>query len=175
MMPMMKKEMNKRGQFFVIFAVLLGVIILIGATQINKINSKNSFDSFNLKCENYKNEIFEISKYAAINNKDQEFSFLDQFSKNFFNYANQSYKTEMFYLYGNESSFIISNLFEEDLNAKNEDQVISVITSGSSGIFSGSAINITLNKINKEYSFNKDNNFYFLIKVEKDGDVYVCE
>ncbi len=150
---------NKRGQFFVIFAVLLGVIILVGATQINKISSKSDFNGFRLRCENYKNEIFEISKYAVIHDKSQEFTLLDQFSKNFFSYTNQSYKTEMFYLYGNSTSFIFTNASDG-----NQESYLDTTD-----------ITIPYGKISRTYNFNKDNRFYFLIKIEKGGDIYVCE
>lgn len=151
---------SKRGQFFLIFAVIIGVLLLFAATQINRATGKNNLDTFQISCDNYKTEIFKISQYAIANDKkSEEFSLLSDFSKAFFSHMNDSYDSQMFILYGNSNKFTFSNF-----------------SSGSvQDYLSKENIDITLNGITKTYNFNKDDVFYFYLKSEKGGEVYVCE
>jgi hypothetical protein len=168
---------NKRAQFFIIFAVVIGVLMLVAASQLNQANEKQGIEVFKIKCQNYKNEIFKISEYALANNqKDNEFSFLRDFSNSFFSYMNQSHDFEMFYLYGNASNVIVANYMNQDINANNEDGRYISINSGDTSSISGSNVEINdSNGLIKSYAFSKDTSFYFYMQASKDKEVYVCE
>lgn len=171
----MQEKTNKKAQFFVFFAVIIGALILGAASQINKFEHKTNSDDFKIRCLNYKNEIFEISKYAVLHDKDQEINYLNDFSNSFFNYLDEVYDAEMFYLYGNSSKISIFNNFNKPILARNSSTPISVNNLGEIASISGELIEIQTDKMTRTYRFNNDNAFYFLIKIEKEGDVYVCE
>jgi len=154
--------MNQKGQFFLIFAVIIGIAILVAATQFN-LTSKDDTNKglFDLRCQNYKNEIFKISQYAIENiKKEQEFNLMTQFSQSFYEYMNRSYDSfDMVFLYGNSSEAkIIKDIGGIEGNQELYDEGI-----------------IDINGVQKTYSFNSDYSFYVYMKAKKGGEVYVCE
>lgn len=166
--------LNKRGQFFIIFAVVIGLLLLGAASQINLANSNSqSRNFFYSNCENYKSEIFKISQYAINTaNKSGEFGLILDFTKQFISYMNQTYGFELFFLYGNSSNINIANFLNNNLGANghliNPKEVYSS---------SGNPMTITMDtgSFIKEYDFTKDQNFYVYIRAKKDKEVYVCE
>ncbi len=148
---------NKKAQFFVIFAVILGILILAASSIINFAKSAKNIDSFNAKCENYKNEIFEISKYAA-NNQEEEFSLIRDFSVSFIDYMNDSYNISMYFLHGN-------NLTSTQVN----------IPLGTIDTYHKPSVTINYNKFTREYILSRGNSFHFLMIARKNNEVYVCE
>ena len=147
---------GKKAQFFVIFAVILGILILAAASVLNFAKSEKSVDSFNAKCENYKNEIFEISKYAANGHKDQEFSLIRDFSRDFIGYMNKSYNISMFFLYGNNTNSTQVNI-PENLITNNP------------------VMPIPYDKFIRTYSLKEDDSFHFLMTARKNSETYICE
>jgi len=107
---MERKLSDKRGQFFIIFAVLLGILILATASVVNLVKSSDNIKSFQAKCDNYKNEVFEISKYAVNNDKNKEFDLINDFSTGFIDYMNDTYNISMCFLYGKITDSHIVNI-----------------------------------------------------------------
>jgi hypothetical protein len=148
---------SKKAQFFVIFAVILGILILAAASVLNFAKSEKNIDNFQVKCENYKNEVFEISKYAANGSKDKEFSLIKDFSTDFIDYMNNRYNISMYFLYGNSI------------------KSIQVIIPGDEIPKSGQSVDINYDKFKRNYLLNTDNSFHFLMIAKKNNEVYVCE
>jgi len=165
---MLKK--GKKAQFFLVFAIIIGVLMLsiISLTNRADVTNKNAKEFFDVKCENYRNEIFKISEYAiATGNKSGEYGLIYDFTTNFFKEMNKTYNFEMIFLYGNETNVTVANYFNEG------------ITIGENTILPGTATSGFLNQVTintlKTYSFNKDTDFYFYMKASKGKEVYVCE
>ena len=152
---MMKR--GKKAQFFVIFAVILGILILAAASVLNFAKSNKNINSFNSKCENYKNEIFEISKYAANGHEDQELSLIGNFSKDFIGYMDKSYNISMYFLYGNATKNTLVKIPGIESNPN-----ISPVT-------------ITYDKFTRTYYLTGDNSFHFLMIARKNSETYVCD
>ena len=158
---------NRRGQFFLIFAVIIGIAILVAATQFNKTSKDDTNKKiFDIRCQNYKNEVFKISEHVLENGADKtnEFTFIKQFSDAFYDYMNKSYDSfDMFIAYGNETKPGIVKYLD---GIKGEFEEI--FLSENSYTFTGA-------DMTKTYNFNKDDSFYIYMKAKKGGEVYICE
>ncbi len=161
----MKQE--KRGQFFIIFAVILGIIILGLATVFNTAIRTGregiTEKKFNTMCQNYKEETYRVSQYAInTTNKSNESGLIKDFTIKYLNYAK---KTDpafgLVYIYGNVSKVIIFN---------------STTTQAETILNPPNPYPVQISeKINKEYELSNDERFWFVAITEKDGEEYVCE
>ncbi|MCX6741936.1 MAG: hypothetical protein NTX24_02040 [Candidatus Pacearchaeota archaeon] len=161
--------MNKRAQFFLVFAVIIGVLMLsiISLTNRADVTNKNAKEFFDIKCENYRNEIFKISEYTiATGNKSGEYGLIYDFTTNFFKEMNKTYNFEMIFLYGDKANVTVANYFNEGIDV-NE----GYIQSGESK--SGFLNSVTIDVL-KTYVFG-DTGFYFYMKASKGKEVYTCE
>jgi len=183
---------KKRGQFLIIGAVILGILILSLAATQNAVIKKDSISlkKFNGLCENYKNEIFEISRYT-INAKSNEFYLINDFTINFSRYAGGVDKNFAFmYVYGNSDYAVVFNNFNKSagIYATNDggENYLGVLNGNCLTNFNSCtmAINNNINKIrilnetekiNKTYDIKDDEKFYFFAETIKDGEKYVCE
>ncbi|MEM2954731.1 MAG: hypothetical protein QW625_02170 [Candidatus Nanoarchaeia archaeon] len=183
----MRERKKKRGQFFIIGAVILGIIIL-SMTGIWNLALKGKGDvsqkKFQALCENYKREIFEISKYAvASGNKSNESDFNLDFTIKFLEYAKGSEPNfKLLYVYGNNGSATI-------FNATNYTLTVSISAASSSiswtsendysyATITGTGIqwiNVSDTNINKQYAISENERFYFMALEEKNGEKYICE
>jgi hypothetical protein len=179
----MKKEaqkmLNKRAQFFVIFAVIIGVLMLAAVSRVNRVNkNEDSAMFFYLACENYKNEIFKISEYAInTSNKSGEFELIFNFTETFIYNLNKSYALEMFYLYGNLSNVTIVNRMNNLITIRKIGGNTEIPSgTGTTGLTPDQGIiNINYGTFLKSYNFDDYDKFYFYMKAKKEKDVYVCE
>lgn len=187
--------MKKQAQFFIIGSVILGIIILSVATIWNYslIGKEDAtYKKFKALCENYKYEIFEISKYAVYSeNKNNESGLILDFTIKFLNYSKSEPNFKLLYVYGNSTNITIFNATNSSLLVEFLDGGInkhtfngpwSDVNSYSITNLTGSNSNITQikitienTKINKQYEIAKDERFYFMALEEKDGETYVCE
>lgn len=175
---------NKRAQFFIIGAVILGIIILSVAVVWNatlKDKSNVARKKFQALCDNYKHEVFEVSKYAIeTNNKSGEEGLIKDFTIKFLQDTRTSEPNFLLlYVYGNTSDLYVFNATNSSLTVDHSVSWSSV-NGFSYGIVGGSNINelnITIynKKINKSYDIVNDERFYFIALEDKDGEQYVCE
>jgi hypothetical protein len=162
--------MNKKAQFFLVFAVIIGILMLSIISLTNKADAtnKNAKEFFDVKCENYRNEIFKISEYAiATGNKSGEYGLIYDFTSKFVKEMNKTYNFEMIFLYGNQTNVTVVNYFNENIEVNGR-----YIQTGESK--SGFLNSVEINAL-KTYSFNKDTGFYFYMKAHKSEEVYTCE
>jgi len=175
--------MNQKAQFFIIGVVILGILILGAATIWNVFLPKNEIarQKFETLCENYKHEVFEISKYAVkIGNKTGEEAMIKNFTIQF---LNATEPLLLLYVYGNKTRLFIFNATNSSLIVKdqaNNDVVVNWITINgfSYGEVSNiDVLNITIQnkKINKIYTIQEEEIFYFVMIEEKNNERYICE
>jgi len=173
---MKKRGKNKRGQFFIIFAVILGIIILSTANVFNIIirtGKENTQKNFDLLCENYKYEIFKISEYSITNTDKEksEYTLIKEFTEQFV--QNSDY-FKLIYVYGNQTNISVYNLLGEDIIITFTATSIT-IPKGEFQNFGGVFSEVTIEKFNKHYDISKDKRFWFVALIEKDGEEYICE
>jgi hypothetical protein len=174
---------NKRGQFYIIAAVIILVVVagIIGVKTYSNITPKpRSIESMNNELNE---EGFRVVDYGIYNGKDLTW-LLDNFTEKYAPYfLDKTNNANIIFLYGNET----------DLSAvKYEKANTGVVTANiGSGAISwnmhGEFVNrtkVTYNPVtkkvevvifNKPYNFDIKGNemFYFVIVQEKDGEVYV--
>ena len=172
--------MNKKAQFFLVFAVIIGVLMISIVTLTNnaEVNNKNAEELFNAKCENYRDEVFRTSEYAIANeNKSEEYGLIYNFTSVFVKEMNQTFNFEMIFLYGDETNVTVVNYFDNVLNAANEFGPTVNVQSSPNNVNYTSGQNITVSgtDFTETYNFNKDTSFYFYMRAHKDKDVYACE
>ena len=168
--------MEKRGQFFIIGAVILGLIILGTASSWNFMFKKDiSQEKFNAVCDNYRHEINEISKNTVqAEEKTEENQRIQDFTSQFLAYTDQVEPNfRLIYVYGNNDEAIVGNYIGyqvkvNDIPFENE-EVKNVDHPETIRI-----INET-RKIDKEYDLDIDDEFHFIAMEEKGGERYVCE
>ncbi len=176
-----KRGKNKKAQFFIVGAAILGIIILStaviwNATYEDKENVARK--KFQTICQNYKEEISEVSKYA-IESQGDEKEAIKEFTIQFLNYTNVSApEFKLLYVYGKDGEAELFNYlgFSVDVNNQQLDgncpfnQMTGCIKT-----FTDNQITISSEKINKQYELAEDNRFYFVALEEKDGEKYVCD
>ena len=165
--------MEKKAQFFIIGAVIIGLVILSIASTWNFAKSKPSVsqEKFQATCDSYRHEVFEVSKYATQGNKSGEPDLIQDFTLKFMEYTEKSEPGfKLVYVYGNKEKVFVGNYLGETIKANNitvpDHQAISLENMGT--------IVIT-DKINKEYDLDSYDRFYFIAIEDKGGERYVCE
>ncbi|MFA5175742.1 MAG: hypothetical protein WC413_00570 [Candidatus Nanoarchaeia archaeon] len=78
--------MNKRGQFFILIAVILCGVILILSSRVNTYEERILLEDFPDLSANYAEETPKVVNEAILTNEDVETA-LEDFTKNFTNYA----------------------------------------------------------------------------------------
>ena len=162
-------KMNKKAQFLIVFAVIFGILILGFAKTTNFMQTNNVAEKqFYNNCQNYKYEVERISHYVLENDLDIKES-IRSFTEDFL----KSTKVELFYAYGNSDSCFVKNMLKQDIKVND----LSIESGKSKDFIDKSSINIisTDGKIDETVDLKKDNIFYFYMKKEKEGEVYVCE
>lgn len=157
--------MNNRGQFFLIGALIIIVIIFGVATVYNSINSTNSEQK---NTENLANNIKEESFYV-INNAYYNNLAESQISQNLNNLtsiyskANPSYNIS--YIYYSNGNFGGNNYYNS-LNT----------SIPSSDIFtSQDKITLSLNNINHTFNLTKGYNFFVIVQKDNNNEKYIAK
>ncbi|MGB9707963.1 MAG: hypothetical protein ACPLXC_01385 [Candidatus Pacearchaeota archaeon] len=175
--------MKKRGQFFIIGAVILGIIILSVATLWNAtVRDKENVarKKFQALCNNYKHEVFEVSKYALVsNNKSGEEDYIKNFTIKFLQDTRTNEPNfSLLYVYGDNKKVSIFNATNSAVTVESESPNWNSLNGYSYATLTNKdSLKVTIenNKINKFYNLYKDDRFYFIALEEKDGEQFVCE
>lgn len=142
---------NTKGQFFIIFAVLFG-FLLLGVTTFYNYVQKPDFNSqrFYQACDNYDYEIQRISEmYSKGDLSVSEFDAIENFTQTFVEYQrskNNNISLWAIYSLDNSEQYI-----DDDFFTQNED----------------------LDKTD-EISLN-NHDFYYIIQLKKGEEVFNCE
>ncbi|UCD20572.1 MAG: hypothetical protein JSW08_02215 [archaeon] len=152
--------MNKKAQFFIIFAVIFGILILGVSTQFNFAKSQDFSEDFFRTCDNYKHEAFMISQEAT-----NELEEIRQLTTEFMNHKD----IEILFIYGKSSSVRLINNFEEEITTN-----FGKVSSGGE-ILLEDVIEITISKpIKKTFTITEHRNFYPILRTKRENEVYYC-
>jgi len=113
--------MNKRGQFYIIIAVVLSLAIFSITSQNNKIEDIKSFYDFSELSENYLEEAQKVVDYSIYNGEDINEN-LPQFTQNFLEYARKTNPSiGLIYIYSNETNLTLKSYLNEtsEINSTN--------------------------------------------------------
>ena len=167
--------MNNRGQFFVIFAVLIGLLVL-GITTMYNSFSKTEFNPENFYdiCHNYDYEIHKISELNSTGDIRDEETAIKLFTLNFTKYhRDKDYNLSLIYIYSDSGSVKALNNFQRTINITGE---ILNDNNLNQDLPSSSPFSITVNNIPiKTGIYLNSHDFYYLMQLKKGDETFNCE
>ena len=176
----MIRVLNKKGQFYLIAAIVLATIMVGLTTILNYSRTEPNIQIYDLK-EEIQLESRNVFDYGLNNGYSSESQFnalLNNFTQDYINY----YKDKnLYFIFGNKDNITISGRQKTDklvsIGAGSSQKIIT----NKAGEFTGSidpeetAEKITLDIDNLQYNFslNEGKNFYFVISQKTDGGEYI--
>lgn len=166
--------MNKKGQFYLIAALVISTIV-IGLVVVSNYIQKDEFVRIDNLDEEIKIESASLLDYGLYNDLS-EASFQSTFSNFTDNYVeNYGNNQDIYFLFGSQSNITLKGKQESDGEVILGNGTINISVSSGSDSFLGNIIPAS-NKVyvylkSKEYAFdlNTNKNFYYII-VEKIGN-----
>jgi len=161
--------MNRKAQFFIIFAVILGLLLLGTATLFNTIKTKDYSSEFFRTCNNYKHEVFMITQNA---NAEHELEHIKTLTNFFVNEKD----LEIFFIYGTREETIIFNKFKEKISFK-RDGITEEISPDSERTYSNLNIDLIefLSPITRPFEITENRNVFMVVRRNQSGkEVYYC-
>lgn len=145
--------MYKRGQFYLIAALVIASI-LVGFVTLSNYSDRRTFVRVDNLKEELEIESGRVLDYGILNNDYQ----IENFTKNFSDYAGED--VDIYYIVGNETS-------------------LSAYKHNSSGQTLTTAINngkvkVTIEGDDYEFNINPGENFYFIIIQKIGGEKYIA-
>ena len=103
--------MNKRGQFFILTAVIVATLIFSISMTVNKVNTYKNFDSIQDYSDMIDKEISTVQDYQVYNDipDNQLEDFVDKLSVNL---KDQDPNLNFVIFYGDKSSIIVNSDFK---------------------------------------------------------------
>lgn len=176
-----KKMKSKRGQFYIIAAIIIIVIISSIATTVTYTVTKSAPKGIKELSNELKQEIPRIELYGTYNRENRN-QLIDNFTqgdlaKYFFSKTDQS---SMTMIYRNDTGNInvihytkkdTGSIGVQDFKIYTNQDLVKTITVEEMG--DEHTLNVTI--LNQSYSFalNDDQDFYFVIMQNKSGEQYV--
>jgi hypothetical protein len=171
--------MNNRGQFFIIFAVLIGLLVL-GITTMYNSFSKIDFNPQNFYdiCKNYEFEIHKISELNSTGDIRNEENSIKYFTLNFTKYyRDKNYNISLIYVYSYNNAVNVLNLFDQTIKVNNEYDVLGGCDIDNiRGCYQEISYSpdLTLNISSIQKSLNS-HDFYYLMQLKKGDETFNCE
>jgi hypothetical protein len=148
--------MNKRGQFYLIAAMIIAVVI-IGFALMNNSSYHNAPIDLEEMADELRIEGEKVLDYEIVNSESNIF---EEFSRNYSIYAGRD--KEIYFIVGDETNGF--NAYTYDETGKTD--LISDLTVNENLIFS-------LNGVSYELKKEKGKNFYFLLTKINEDESYV--
>ena len=174
----MIKRGNKSGQFYIIAAVILTLIILGIVTIANYLTRSSDVKIEELK-EEIKIESSKVMDYVLENEFDQnqKYETFMNFTRNYADY--QGKDKDIYFLFGNVNNMTVAGSQKEANTVFLNDNFVT----DSSGEFVGSIIlnageeniNLLINKDSYDFKLNAGENFYFVISKKFGDEEYIIQ
>ena len=169
---------GKKGQFYLIAAIILATII-IGISVV--VNYSKKQDSGNL--ENLKEEIqiesenvLDYGVYNELSDSDMK-TLLTDFSKDYIN--SKCKDKNLYFIFGNSGSLtVVSSQSSEEtarINVGGETVDLIITQEGVSFSPLGNQVSLIINDFTHNFKLEEGENFYFLISQEIGGGTYVIK
>ena len=169
---------GKRGQFYLIAAIILATIIIGISVVVNYSKKQDSGNLENLK-EELQIESENVLDYGAYNGFDdvQMKTLLTDFSKNYINSKGKD--KNLYFIFGDSVSLTVvsSQSSEETARINVGEGIVDLIITQEGVSFSpsGNQISLIINDFTHNFKLEEGENFYFLISQEIGGGVYVTK
>ena len=164
---------NKRGQFYLIAAIIIVAIILGFATTSNSLK-KEEFTEMDDIAKELEIESQAIIDHAVLNNLDVKVQ-LGLFAEA---YAPYSEAENLYFIFGDKTSVDVGayhKLYSGAILVNGQELIISQNQYTSGGPYTpiGDQINLTINELDHVFDLEEGTNFYFVIaKIEEEGNYF---
>ena len=108
---------NKKGQFFILAAVILSAVVVSMAVTKNYVNINQEPTKFYELTSEMKHESLRVIDYDVYQDKDKLPSFIDM---NIENWQNQDPNAEIVVIYGDEDEVTIENYGEDSVEVESQ-------------------------------------------------------
>jgi len=191
------KGMEKKGQFFLIAAGIIAVIVVGLATSVNYAITQPEPTVFYDLSKNFDKETMKVVDFGTFSPPPDAAKGLADFIENFTKYAQEKDPNiELVYLFGNNLNVAVFNSAKKAIYScpKNEEctpvggleeSKISLTIAEKlinrdvtqqnpqTGQFSGNEITIKIGDVEYTYYLPENNQFYFILRTEKNKEIYV--
>ncbi len=172
--------MNKRGQFYLIAAVIFIAVILGFASLVNKISKQevNFLIDIAKELDIESEKVYDYIIYNEMTTLQRNAQLL-QFTEDFSTYSKAE---NSYYLFGDTSNFVVAGYRKTSperiyIDILNSEQQFLDLLGGiyNSGEYSttGENINLTIKGNLYEINLNSEENFYYILSVEGDQNYVV--
>ena len=179
-MKFMIRVLNKRGQFYLIAAIVLATVMVGLTTIINYSKTEPNFQIYDLKEEIQleSRNVFDYGLNEGYTSEVQFNALLIDFTQDYVDYYRDK---DLYFVFGDKNNITISGSQKTSKIVSISDGSFSKTITNEAEEFTGSidpeetAEKITLNIDDLQYNFplNEGRNFYFVIFQETDGGEYI--
>lgn len=145
-------QMDKRGQFYIILAIIISLAFFSLIIQDNKVQESILIQDFNDVSNNYVQEAPNVANYGIYNNynNDNIKSLLSDYSSNFLYFARQKNPSiELIYIYSNGTNVTVRSYTNETTYVTTENSTTQL---GIPGAEQQTINNINLNVAGKDFT-----------------------
>ncbi len=170
---------NKRGQFYLIAAVVVVALVLAYIAISNSI-SKSSFRELEKPQEDLKIESSNVLDYVLYKNLDeaQRNEKIEDFAKTYSNYSSAE---NFYYIYGDSSSIRVSayrkksssGIYVNAAGSNEEMEIPLKIFTTQNFIPTLDEVTLTIEGNEHSFKIEQGQNFYFIISQENEGEEYI--
>jgi hypothetical protein len=177
----MIKRLNKRGQFYLIAAIIIAAI-LMGFITMSNYSTKWESISVQDMGEELKIESEKVLDFGTYNaySQNQMKDLMGNFSENYTNYVRND--KDSYFLYGDSSQITIAGYSQSDKIIKADAGAGQVLLSMKGGKITFHDINpasakiiLIIDETDYEFELKSGENFYFILFEESGGQKYVAK
>ena len=176
---LVRPSLSKRGQFYLVTAVVLAAVI-IGISAISNYSKKEKSPGLEELKEEIRIESEKTLDYGVNNgfNSTQIYWLMQNFTNYYVNYEGRNGK-DIYFIFGNANNITVSGYQEEDKTISVSSGSSQATITQTKGSFTGgidpAGTNVALSIDGDAYSFNLSaaENFYFIIAQNTGGGEYV--
>lgn len=167
--------MNKRGQFYLIAAVII-IAMVFGITALVNQATKQEFSEIQYAGEELSIEAEAVLDYGIKNNQDMDI-LLEHFTKNYSDYSNVE---NLYFVFGGQTLVNIAAyrkltpaviLIDNDTELQIQKELYTILEDYS--IVSGNMVTLTINEIPYEFELKDGTNFYFITSESDEEQEYI--
>jgi len=169
----MKRGGNKKGQFYLVAAIILTMIIISIAT-ISNYSKRNKYSDLNSLKEELQIESTKVIDYGIHKplTQMQMNELLQNFTQEYIN--SESGNKNLYFVFGTTSNITLKLHQDNENNVfLNNNLVANSPGTNVSSIDPGDSVNLTINTTSYIFDIKSGENFYFVISKEEEGEEYV--
>jgi hypothetical protein len=175
--------MKKRGQFYLVAALIIVAIIISFAAISNYARTRGSTKLYNLG-EELDIESGEVLTFGIVQNRDPgDTGLLEHFTNLYEQYAGEN--NEIYYIFGNSEGIVVYSykdliLGEVSVDFGDGSSTLTIDARAKRDLptedieVNGNTIKVTINDVVHEFELKPGDNFYYVISQELNGDVIVA-